>query len=135
MKKLKKYWDNELYNSVQLSNNFNMREFLSSDTGSVLLYAPLITRLQKLRDCLNKPIKILSGYRTRTYNKKIGGSSNSEHVKGRAADIRVKGVPLKKVTQLADSLGFTGIIAYPKRHFVHLDMRSGRYVVVPKGWL
>jgi len=36
----------------------------------------------------NKPIKVLSAYRTPVWNKKIGGARNSQHLHGRALDLR-----------------------------------------------
>ncbi|MCF0230391.1 MAG: hypothetical protein HUJ76_11960 [Parasporobacterium sp.] len=43
--------------------------------------------LDKIREEFGKAIVITSGYRPADYNKKIGGASNSAHVKGWAVDI------------------------------------------------
>ena len=57
--------------------------------------------LQVLRDYLNMPITINSGYRSEEHNAKIGGAhkmikgkrvETSSHCMGRAADIVVKGL-------------------------------------------
>lgn len=47
--------------------------------------------LQVLRDFLNKPIRITSGWRSKEHNRKVGGMRNSQHLVGLAADIRVFG--------------------------------------------
>lgn len=45
--------------------------------------------LDPLREWYGKPIYINSGYRCPELNKAVGGVSNSQHVKGEAADIDV----------------------------------------------
>jgi hypothetical protein len=37
------------------------------------------------------PLKISSGYRSAQLNKAVGGVSNSQHMKGEAADINIEG--------------------------------------------
>lgn len=54
------------------------------------LKALCVEVLQPLRDFLGKPVVISSGYRCRELNEKVGGVSNSQHLTGEAADIRVK---------------------------------------------
>jgi len=48
--------------------------------------------LQPLRDELNLPIHVSSGYRCKRVNDKIGGAKTSQHVKGQAADIQIAGM-------------------------------------------
>ena len=45
--------------------------------------------LQPIRDSLELPVRVTSGYRCEKLNKAIGGSSRSQHVKGEAADIEL----------------------------------------------
>lgn len=45
-------------------------------------------RLDEIRDKYGKPIIITSGYRCQELNKKVGGKSNSFHLKGLAADLK-----------------------------------------------
>ena len=47
------------------------------------------TVLQPLRDELEWPIRVTSGYRSEALNSLIGGSANSQHVAGEAADIEI----------------------------------------------
>ena len=49
-----------------------------------------IKMLDSVREEYGKPIRINSGYRTEEANIKAGGVSNSSHLKGLAADLRVK---------------------------------------------
>ena len=50
----------------------------------------LLVTLQNLRDKYGE-VKITSGYRCESYNKKVGGSTNSKHMKGQAADFYIDG--------------------------------------------
>ena len=47
--------------------------------------------LEPLRVAMGKPIKISSGYRCERLNKAVGGVYNSQHLKGQAADIDIRG--------------------------------------------
>lgn len=50
----------------------------------------LLVTLQKLRDKYGK-LQITSGYRCTSHNKEVGGSTNSKHTKGQAADFYING--------------------------------------------
>lgn len=56
--------------------------------------------LEPLRADLDRPIKITSGYRCEKLNKLIGGAKNSQHIEGKAADIRVEGISTEELFQL-----------------------------------
>lgn len=86
-----------------LSPNFTLEEFTYSSTAKRLgiknepneeqilnLTALCKYVLQPVRDAQGKPIFISSGYRCPEVNKAVGGSSNSQHMAGEAADIRVE---------------------------------------------
>jgi uncharacterized protein YcbK (DUF882 family) len=66
----------------------------------------------------SKPIEIVSGYRNQR-------KQTSNHFKGTASDIRIAGVPPKKIREFAETLdgGGMGIGIYPKGGFVHIDVR------------
>jgi len=110
-------------NNIKVSKNFRLREFQCKD-GSQLVKvdSKLVTRLQKLRDRIKKPIYITSGYRTASHNKKVGGSPTSQHLYGRAVDIKVTGMNPKTLAKHAESVGFDGIGIY--KTFVHVDVRG-----------
>ena len=52
--------------------------------------------LEPLRVAMKEPIKIGSGFRCEALNKAVGGVSNSQHMKGQAADLCIDG-DMKKV--------------------------------------
>ncbi len=118
----------------QLSENFRVREF-RCPCGQCGPEFPiddaLVVYLQKIRDHFGAPVNISSGYRCQAFNQKAGGSENSNHKKGRAADIWVEGY-LKNpraVAQYAESIGIPGIGLYEGskgQYFVHIDSRDSR---------
>ena len=87
---------------MQLTKNFNLREFTKSNTAARLgikndptaehihnLAALCENVLQPLREALGQPIRITSGYRSEALNEAIGGSKTSDHSFGRAADLEL----------------------------------------------
>ena len=110
-----------------LSDNFKIKEFACNDgSDTVLISDELVGLLQKIRDHFGVAVTINSGYRTSTYNKKVGGVSNSQHVKGTAADIVAKGIDPLTVAQYAEYLmpNSGGIGVY--QTFTHVDVRTSR---------
>jgi uncharacterized protein YcbK (DUF882 family) len=65
-----------------------------------------------------RPLEIVSGYRNQR-------KQTSNHFKGTASDIRIKGVSAKKLRAFAETLdtGGMGIGIYPRSGFVHIDVR------------
>lgn len=109
-----------------VSPHFQVKEFACHDGSD---YIPidngLVFKLEKLRKNLgNVPIIINSAYRSRDYNRKIGGVSESYHLYGKAVDITVKGKTPKEIAHAAQSLWFNGIGRYDTENFVHLDVRK-----------
>lgn len=111
----------------KLSDNFRVSEFACQDGSDVIFIAPsLVTILQKVRNHFGKAVTINSGYRTPTHNKKVGGTTYSQHLYGTAADIVVKGVAPKTVAAYVETLmpKKGGIGIYDS--FVHVDCREVR---------
>lgn len=77
---------------MQLTKDFHSIEFACKD--GTLVPEPLMpnvlllaNNLQIIRDEIECPLHINSGYRTESHNKKIGGEPNSFHKKAMAADL------------------------------------------------
>lgn len=109
----------------QLSKNFKKREFRCKcgKCTEFLVDDALIEHLQKIRDHFGVSITINSGYRCKAHNPKVGGSATSHHPKGKAADIRVKGVKPIDVAKYAESIGVQRIGLYESAEegeFVHI---------------
>lgn len=118
---------------MKLTANFSLSEFKCKDGTDVPTelmpnVKKLADELQKLRDLLDEPIYINSGYRTPSYNKKIGGARNSFHVQAKAADIVVKSMSAKQLHSKIEYfisqgvLNFKGVGLYST--FVHVDVRD-----------
>ena len=109
-------------NNIQISKNFKLKEFQCKDGSQLVkIDSELLQKLQQLRDLIGKPIIINSGYRTESYNKKVGGAKNSYHMQGKAVDIKVNGMKPKEIAKIAEEKGFTGIGIY--KNFLHVDVR------------
>lgn len=111
----------------RLTHHFKAEEFRCKDNTKEFLWAPkLLEILETIRNHFNAPVIINSGYRTPSWNVKVGGSKNSYHCKGMAADIVVKGHSSQEVAKYADSIMEQGgVIRYT--NFVHVDVREKRY--------
>lgn len=110
-----------------VSQHFKAKEFQCKDKSEYLLIAKeLIETLEKIRNHFNAPVTINSGYRTPSWNAKVGGAPDSYHCKGMAADIVVKGRSSREVAKYADSIMEQGgIIRYT--NFTHIDVREEKY--------
>lgn len=111
-----------------ISPHFSIGEMACKDGSDEVLYSTeLMSMLEKLRAYGGFTVHINSGYRSPSYNRKIGGASKSQHTLGTAADIFVKKngktVSSKLICCLCQTLGFKGI-AYISGSAVHVDMRS-----------
>lgn len=109
----------------KVSTNFRVKEFACTDgSDPIFIDSDLVNVLQKIRTHFGKSVTITSAYRTPTKNKAVGGQTYSQHLYGRAADIKVKGVSPKKVAAYAETLlknkGGIGIYST----FTHIDTRA-----------
>ena len=85
-----------------ITKNFSAVEFKCKDGSHVpddLMdnVRLLCENLQVLREELGRPIRVISGYRSPKYNRRIGGARRSQHMTAKAADIRVSGMSPKEV--------------------------------------
>lgn len=85
---------------IRISQNFTLEEFTASRTAKeqgiannpgqtdvVNLCGLVHNVLQPLRKWWGKEVKIGSGYRSLALNRAVGGVSNSQHMRGEAADL------------------------------------------------
>ncbi|MDO4782631.1 MAG: D-Ala-D-Ala carboxypeptidase family metallohydrolase [Capnocytophaga felis] len=118
---------------MQLTTNFTKQEFECRDGSAMPSEALenvklLAKELQVLRDFVGKNIVINSGYRSPSYNKRVGGAPKSQHLLGKAADITITGMTPKQVAQAIEKLiaqgkmkqGGIGIY----KTFTHYDIRG-----------
>lgn len=116
----------------KLAPDFKVRELRCRDgSDTVMVDETLTVVLQCIREHFGKAVTITSGYRTPEHNAEVGGSKSSQHLLGRAADIRVQGVSVEDIAAYAESLmpDWGGVGRYPVKAgratgWVHVDTRA-----------
>jgi uncharacterized protein YcbK (DUF882 family) len=122
---------------LNVTAHFKWREFASRDypfSAEALENIPeLAANLEVLRAAAgDAPITITSGYRDPRHNDAVGGASRSQHLYGRAADIRVRGFSPEQVATIIDDCIRAGLMVqgglspYPEDDFAHYDIRGSR---------
>ena len=90
--------------AVQLTKHFSLEELCASATAKArgiqnkpnaqqiisLVYLAAYV-LEPLREAMHEPIPISSGFRCEQLNRSVGGVSNSQHMRGQAADLCIGG--------------------------------------------
>jgi len=102
---------------------FNYEEFDSPDIqGSGQLMDPeLLDMIDKAREIYGKPIRVTSGYRTESHNRKVGGVDSSSHLKGLAIDVAcVRSNDRFKMLTALIEVGFNRIGVAST--FIHVDI-------------
>ena len=119
---------------MKLTENFNLSEF-ECKCGCVMPefvkknVTELAENLQVLRDVVGR-LDLTNAYRCKEHNADVGGAVNSQHVKGKAADIKSSTIePWDMATTVDDlmksekfKLGGIGIY----NTFTHVDTRGSR---------
>jgi uncharacterized protein YcbK (DUF882 family) len=121
------YWiEGEYIPEVTKEINHFMRDWRSDD---VLKMDPrnfdIIAAAHRLLD-VSEPYMLLSGYRSPSTNamlrSKSGGvAKNSLHLKGMAADLRLKSRSVSQMARAAEACSAGGVGHYPRSNFVHMD--------------
>jgi hypothetical protein len=130
----------EMMPNGKVSPNFSYGEFFTHDGTPIPVLA--VPALRRLCSYYLEPMRkkfgtafVLSGYRHRTYNAKIGGALHSQHIwdEGHgdvAADIRfAKGTPKEwaaEARRIRNGIGHGGVGRYKTSRFVHIDNRQNQ---------
>lgn len=99
-------------NDFKLTENFSFFELTRTDKPEFqelnrkkgLCYVPdlklvTVTILEPVRAHYGKPVIVHSGFRCYELNKAVGGSVNSQHILGQAADFHVDGISIDELFQ------------------------------------
>ena len=124
-------------NDIQISKNFNLKEFTKtsipipnnpSQRAKENIFYLVEYVLQPLRDYLGVPIIVTSGYRNHAVNTLVGGAVSSQHLKGEAADIVIKGMDPLQVVKAIEDLGlpYDQVIAEYKggKSWTHVSVKE-----------
>jgi uncharacterized protein YcbK (DUF882 family) len=91
---------------------------------------------ERIRAEMGVPLLVLSGYRTPEHNRRVGGAKLSQHVEGRAIDLKPpKGITphnfYLRVRGLVGDSEIRGLGIYPT--FLHVDVRPSDRLVIWAG--
>ena len=121
------YWiEGEYIPEVMKEINHFMRDWRSDD---VIKMDPrnmdIIAAAHRLMD-VNEPYMLLSGYRSPATNALLrsqsgGVAKNSLHMKGQAADLRLKSRTVGQMAKAAKVCAAGGVGTYSRSNFVHMD--------------
>ncbi|WP_277850442.1 YcbK family protein [Moellerella wisconsensis] len=80
---------------------------------------------------INKPVQLISGYRSLESNNELrrkssGVAKKSYHTRGQAMDFHIQGIQLSQIRKAALKMKAGGVGYYPKSHFVHIDTGPAR---------
>ena len=122
--------------------NFTMSELLKSEVAEKYnisnipdkqsldnMLTLIIECLQPIRNYINKPMIISSGYRSPRLNGHplINGSETSQHVKGQAVDFTIKGMTPKQIIEKIKASGVeVDQVINEKNCWVHLSYNKGK---------
>ena len=109
-----------------LSAHFSKKELACHCCGNLKIENGLIEALEQLRTLAGKEIVVHDGYRCPAHHQEEGGVIDSEHTRGRAADVVIPGLQLQQMFELALQVPtfLNGGIGVYDGGFLHLDIRS-----------
>jgi len=126
------YFENGTYNRSALERvNHVLRDFRTNEIYPIdPQVLDILFDLQTLAD-RDEPYQVISGYRSPQTNallhkRSSGVAEHSLHMAGRAIDVRIDGVPTRRLHDLALQMQRGGVGFYPKSDFVHLDSGNVR---------
>jgi uncharacterized protein YcbK (DUF882 family) len=128
------YWIDGSYNKNSLQKIFYiLRDFRVNEIKPIdVKLLDTLYLIKKELNVENKPINIISGYRSPKTNQFLrenssGVAKHSLHIEGKAIDIYIEGIPLTKLRDVAKSLKRGGVGYYPSSGFVHIDTGKIRH--------
>lgn len=103
MKNLSKYFSLRELTFSKLAQDHNIDNTPDAKTLETLKYTA--SQLDKVRELLNKPVNISSGYRCLQVNRRIGSKDTSQHLKAEAVDFKCElfGNPKKVFDKIRES--------------------------------
>ncbi len=127
------YWiEGEYIKEVLKEINQFMRDFRSGDKITIdPRTVDIMAASHRLLDA-NEPYMLLSGYRSPATNAMLrsrsgGVARNSLHMKGQAADLRLKSRSVSQMARAAEACAAGGVGRYSRSNFVHMDCGAVRY--------
>lgn len=126
------YWRDGAYDPAALREidailrDYRTEEVREIDRDLIELLHQLQQRLQT-----EEPFHVICGYRSRATNDELrrksrGVARRSLHLDGRAVDLRLPGIRLNRLRDVAIRMERGGVGYYPRSRFVHVDVGDPR---------
>lgn len=126
---------------MKLTEHFTLSEFVRSETATNRhidntptpevvdnLRALCRNVLEPARVAFGSPIYITSGYRSEALNNAVGGKTTSQHLRGEAADLQVKGLQnLRKLYRMIKDHGVFDQLLYESngaKKWIHVSYKQ-----------
>lgn len=127
------YFEGGAYSNSCLSQvNFLLRDFRTGESHQI--DPSLLDILYELQTLANHdaPFEIISGYRSPQTNAMLhahssGVAEHSQHLLGKAVDVRLTGFSTRALGEYARSLSRGGVGFYASSDFVHIDTGNVRF--------
>ena len=117
---------------MELTKNFNLSEF-ECNCGCIMPefvkenVKVLADNLQVLRDKVG-PLRLTNAYRCPSHNSEVGGAKNSQHLLGKAGDVKSKSLEPSEIACITEDLMDSGEIVAGGvgryNTFTHIDTRG-----------
>jgi len=95
-------------------------------------------QLEGIRVEMNRPLRLSSSFRCRTFNNRISEVKNGAHTLGKAVDILISGADALRLIEVARKHGISGLGLQQKgehgRRFCHIDSLSPDEAPRPALW-
>lgn len=127
------YWiEGEYIPEVMKEINHFMRDWRSGATTKIdVRTVDIMAAAHRLMD-VTEPYMMLSGYRSPQTNamlrsKSRGVARDSLHMRGQAADLRLKSRSVSQIARAAEACASGGVGRYSRSNFVHMDCGPVRH--------
>lgn len=121
------YWiEGEYIKEVLKEINYFMRDWRTDEKTRIdPRNIDIMAAAHRLMD-VSEPYMMLSGYRSPSTNAMLrsrsgGVARNSLHMKGQAADLRLKSRSVSQMARAAEACASGGVGRYSRSNFVHMD--------------
>ena len=126
------FFDGRHYNKSELARlNHLFRDYRCDKVKTI--DPKLFDQIYMLQVMLgsNKPIQLISGYRSLETNNALrrsnsGVAKKSYHTRGQAMDFHIEGIQLSHIRKAALKMRAGGVGYYPKSNFIHIDTGPAR---------
>ena len=114
---------------MYITRNFTTNEMACGCCGKSDMDDEFMRVLQSIRDEMQRPLKITSGFRCEKHNSKVSSTGKSgPHTFAKAADILISGADAMRLFAVAQKHGVSGVGMSQRgdhaKRFVHLDILS-----------